>query len=73
MMAANYGNLPGGHEGLFGAAIGISDCVQLGVHSALGTPIRHPPPFFSRRLEAVRCAFRQIAPTMIAFSSECPI
>jgi hypothetical protein len=37
--------------------------VQLGVKSALRAPDQAPalivgPPFFARRLEAVRCAFR---------------
>ncbi len=37
----------------------VADGVKLGVHAAFGAPDQPPKaPLFSRRLDAVRCAFR---------------
>lgn len=52
-----------GHEEADRTSIGIGNGVQFGVHAALGpadqtTPLIAWPPFFDRRLVAVRCAFR---------------
>jgi hypothetical protein len=52
-----------GHEEADRAAIGIGDGMQLGVHAALCPADQTAvlvawPPFFDRRLVAVRCAFR---------------
>ena len=52
-----------GHEEPDRTTIGIGDGVQLGVHAALGStdqtaPLVAWPPFFDRRLVAVRCALR---------------
>ena len=52
-----------GHEDLQGPTPGIRDGMQLGVQPALRSANQTPalvvgPPFFARRLEAVRCAFR---------------
>ena len=47
------------HEELEWAAPGIRDGVQLGIHATYGSPDQSAtPPFFNRRLDAVRCAFR---------------
>ena len=47
-------------------SFGIGHGVQLGVQSAFGAPDKATaPPFFARRLEAVRCAFRKVASIMI--------
>lgn len=44
-----------GHEELERAALGIRDGMHLGVHSALGPADQaSTPPFFDRRLVAVR-------------------
>lgn len=52
-------HLPGRHEELDRASFRVGDCVQLGVHAAFRSPDLAPaPPFFTPRLEAVRCAFR---------------
>ena len=56
-------DLAGGHEEADRAALGVGDGMQLGVHAALGSadqtaPLVAGPPFFDRRLVAVRCAFR---------------
>ncbi|CAM8671106.1 hypothetical protein MCEREM30_00825 [Paracoccaceae bacterium] len=52
-----------GHEEADRAAIGLGDGMQIGVHAALGSadqtaPLVACPPFFDRRLVAVRCTFR---------------
>jgi len=52
-----------GHEELQGPSLGIGHGMQLGVQATLRTPDQTStliagPPFFARRLEAVRCAFR---------------
>jgi hypothetical protein len=47
------------HEELEWAAPGIRDGVQLGIHATYGSPDQSATlPFFNRRLDAVRCAFR---------------
>lgn len=51
------------HEEPDGAALRIRDGVQFGVQTAFRSPDQTPAlvvgsPFFARRLEAVRCAFR---------------
>jgi hypothetical protein len=56
-------DLPCGHEEADRAAIGIGDGMQLGVHAALRAADQTAslvawPPFFDRRLVAVRCALR---------------
>ena len=46
-------------NGITVTTIGIGDGMQLGVHATPGpTDQSAAPPFFDRRLEAVRCAFR---------------
>ena len=52
-----------GHEELQRTPLRIGDGMQLGVQPAFRAPDEAPalvigPPFFARRLEAVRCAFR---------------
>jgi len=52
-------DLPGGHEEAERAAVGVGDGVKLGVHAALCAADQAPEiPFLTRRLEAVRCAFK---------------
>ena len=52
-------DLPGGHEEAQWAAVRVGDSMELGVHAAFGAADQAPEiPFFNRRLDAVRCAFR---------------
>ena len=52
-------DLSSGDEEAQGAAMGIGDGVKLGIHAALRASDQAAAiPFFTRRLEAVRCAFR---------------
>ena len=52
-------DLTSGHEEAERATVSIGDCVQLGVHAAFGaTDEPLEAPFFTRRLDAVRCALR---------------
>ena len=52
-------DLAGGHEEAQGAPVRIGDGVKLGVHAAFGAADQPPEiPFLTRRLDAVRCAFR---------------
>ncbi len=52
-------DLSSGHEEPDRPALRIGDGMQLGVHAPLGaTYLTRAPPFFTHRLEAVRCAFR---------------
>ncbi len=56
-------DLPCGHEELQGTSFCVGDGMLLGVQSALRSANQTPAliawlPFFVRRLEAVRCAFR---------------
>ena len=58
-ISAMVADLAGGHEEPDRATFRISDGMQLGVHAALGSAdLASAPPFFTHRLEAVRCAFR---------------
>ena len=51
--------LPGGHEEPDRTTDRVGDGMELRVHPALRLPYQQTtPPFFDRRLEAVRCAFR---------------
>lgn len=59
-----------GHEETV-CSFGIRYNVRFGAHPALcstdqAAPLIARPPFFNRRLVAVRCAFRQVASIMIA-------
>jgi len=57
--ASVIADLACGDEEAQGPTIGIGDRLKLGVHAALGAPDQAPKiPFFTRRLEAVRCAFK---------------
>ncbi len=61
--ASVVADLACGHEELQRTSLGVRDGVQLGVQLTLRAPNQAPalvvgPPFFARRLEAVRCAFR---------------
>lgn len=48
-------DLPGGHEETQGAAVRVSDGMELGVHAAFGAYDQAAEiPFFTRRLDAVR-------------------
>jgi hypothetical protein len=52
-------DLPGGHEEAQRPLIRIADGVQFGVHAAFRAADQAAEiPFFTRRLDAVRCAFR---------------
>ena len=52
-------DLSGGHEEAERPAVGIGDSMQLRVHAALGAADQpSETPFLTRRLDAVRCAFR---------------
>ena len=52
-------DLPSGHEEAQGAPVGIGYGMELGVHTAFGaTNQATEAPLFTRRLDAVRCAFR---------------
>lgn len=52
-------DLPGGHEEAQRPPIRIADGVQFGVHAAFRAADQAAEiPFFTRRLDAVRCAFR---------------
>ena len=52
-------DLVGGDEEAQGAAIGIGYRVKFGVYATLRASDQAPEiPFFTRRLEAVRCAFK---------------
>lgn len=62
------------HEEPPRAALAVGHGVQLGIQPALGPPddaatLVVGPPFFARRLEAVRCAFTYVASIMTTFSS----
>ncbi len=61
-------DLASGHEEAERSSVGIGDGVKLGVHASFGA-IDEPPetPFFTRRLDAVRFAFRWVASIMIVF------
>ena len=55
-------HLAGGHEEAQGAAVRVGDGMQLRIHAALGAADQAAKvPLLTRRLEAVRCAFRQVA------------
>src|SRR3546814_5413301 len=63
-------DLPGGHEEAQGAAVRIGDGVKLRVHAAFGVSDQPAKtPFLTRRLDAVRCAFRSVASIMTVFAS----
>ena len=67
-------DLPCGYEELKGPSLGVCDCVQLGVQATLRSANQTPaliawPPFFVRRLEAVRCALRYVGSIMMVFCS----
>lgn len=52
-------DLTGGREEAQGTAVGIGDGMKLGVHTAFGAADQASEiPFFTARLDAVRCAFR---------------
>ena len=58
--------LASGREKSERATVGIGDGVELRIHAAFGATDQPPEaPFFTRRLDAVRCAFRQVASIMI--------
>ena len=55
-------DLASGHEEADWAAVGFSNGVKLYVDSSFGTTDEPPEtPFFTRRLDAVRCALRKVA------------
>src|SRR3546814_7421504 len=57
--ASVIADLASGHEEADGTAIRIGHSMQLGVHAAFRTPDQASrTPFFTRRLDAVRCALR---------------
>ena len=61
--ASVIADLACGHEELQRTPLGVRDGMQLGVQATLRAPDQTlalivGPPFFARRLEAVRCAFR---------------
>ena len=61
-------DLPGGHEEAQGAPVCVGDGMKL--HAAFGAPDQMAAvPFFTRRLEAVRCALRYVASIMTVFGS----
>ena len=48
-----------GHEEAERTAVGIGDGVELRVHAPFGVADQPPKiPFFTRRLDAVQCAFK---------------
>lgn len=52
-------DLASGHEEAQGAAVRVGNGMELGVHAAFGAPYQAAEiPLFTRRLDAVRCAFR---------------
>ncbi|OAJ66120.1 hypothetical protein A0123_03247 [Gluconobacter cerinus] len=54
------------HEEAQQSSVLIGDRMQLGIHTAFGATDQAAwPPFFSRRLEAVRCALRYVASIMM--------
>src|SRR3546814_6867239 len=64
-------DLPGGHEEAQGAAVRIGDGVKLRVHAAFGASDQPAKtPFLTRRLDAVRCAFRSVASRSEEHTSE---
>jgi len=67
-------DLASGHEELQRPSLGVGDGVQLRVQAAVRPPDQTPAlivgsPFFARRLDAVRCAFRYVASIMMVFWS----
>jgi hypothetical protein len=55
-------DLASGDKEAQGAPVRIGDGVELGVHAAFGAPDQAAEiPFLTRRLEAVRCAFKYVA------------
>jgi hypothetical protein len=62
--------LSGGDEETDWTPQAVADGVQLGVHTALGSADQaSTPPFLTPRLDAVRCAFREVASIIAVFSS----
>jgi len=54
-------HLPGRHEEVERPPFAVADGMQLGVHAALGAANQAAtPPFFTPRLDAVRCALRYL-------------
>ena len=52
-------DLTGGHEEAQGATVRVGDGMELGVHAAFRASDQAAEiPLFTRRLDAVRCAFR---------------
>ena len=52
-------DLPGGHEEADRTTVRIGHSMQLGIHAAFRAPDQASrAPFFTRRLDAVRCALR---------------
>ena len=63
-------DLASGHEEPDRPPFGIGNGVQLGVHAAFGAPDLAPArPFFTPRLDALRCALRSVASIMIVLCS----
>jgi hypothetical protein len=63
-----------GHAETARTPIGTGDGMQLRVHAAFGSadqtfPLTAGPPFFNRRLDAVRCAFRGVASIITDFGT----
>jgi hypothetical protein len=66
-------DLPSGYEQADRTADGVCYSMQFGVHAAFSQPDQaSTPPFFDRRLEAVRCALRCVASIeMVVLSGAC--
>lgn len=65
-------DLSSGDEQVDWSSLAVTDCVQLGVHAALGsTDQASTPPFLTAMLVAVRWAFRYVASIITVVFSPC--
>jgi len=63
-------DLSGGHEEAERTAVCVGQAMELRVHATFGATNQAPEiPFLTRRLDAVRCAFRYVASVMTVFGS----